>query len=417
MVKQEAVVIGAGMVGVSVAWHLQKKGFQVTLVDKKLPGEETSFGNAGLIQREAIYPHPFPTDVRELWRIAFNNSLDIRYRPRAIMHYRQPLLRYWQASLSKNYRAIVPEWAQLIEHSTASHQEMMDGSDTSDLIHQKGWLQLHRTQASFDHAIEQAKSSSQYGVEYAVLTTAEIAVLEPHLKVEQFVGGIHWLNSWQVSNPSQLVKQYAKSFEQMGGHFKRLEVRDLLFEDNHWVINTAQETLKSPCLVIAAGPWSTNLVQGLGYQFPLFPMRGYHQHYALKENAFLNHSIVDEDNGFVLGPMEAGIRLTTGAEFTFMDAEIRNEQLVETEAIAFELLPLTQVIEKEPWFGHRPCLPDMKPIIGSAHKHSGLWFAFGHAHQGFTLGPVTGKLLAQMITGEEELLVCPQPFAANRFGS
>ena len=142
--KKESIVIGAGIVGVSVAWHLQSRGYQVTLIDAKEPGEETSYGNAGLIQREAIYPHPFPIQIKEILRILPNKSNDIRYRIKALTYYAKPLLKYWKNSYQNQYEKIVNEWKTLIENSTKEHQVMLDASNSEDLIQKKGWIQLFR---------------------------------------------------------------------------------------------------------------------------------------------------------------------------------------------------------------------------------------------------------------------------------
>lgn len=413
--KQEVIIIGAGMVGISIAWHLQQKNFQVTVLDRKAPGEETSYGNAGLIQREAIYPHPFPTALKEMLRILPNNQLDIRYRPTALMHYAKPLWHYFKFSAQKPYQQIVKEWSTLIEHATQEHEVMFTASDAQYLVRQKGWLQLHRDQKSLDAILKKSETLRAHGVEFKQLTPEEIAILEPDLDASAFVGGIHWLNAWQVTSPGDLTKAYAENFQKMGGIIQQCTVTQLQeTAQGQWLIETDKGNFETQNLVVATGPWSGDILKPLGYNFPLFPMRGYHKHYHSEDGKMLNHSIIDEDNGFVLSPQKLGIRLTTGAEFTFLKAPIRDEQLQADERIARKIFPLTTPVEETPWFGHRPCLPDMKPIISQAPQHKNLWLAFGHAHQGFTLGPATGRLLSEMINGETPY-INPAPFSATRF--
>ena len=142
--------------------------------------------------------------------------------------------------------------------------------------------------------------------------------------------------------------------------------------------------------------------------------RGYHIHYGVKGNDTLGHSVRDADGGFTLAPMRKGIRLTTGVEFADRDAPPSPVQLARDEPLARELFPLARRVEPEPWMGCRPCLPDMVPVIGKGERHQGLWFAFGHAHHGFTLGPVTGRLLAEMMTSEKPFTE-PSLYAAGRF--
>jgi D-amino-acid dehydrogenase len=128
----------------------------------------------------------------------------------------------------------------------------------------------------------------------------------------------------------------------------------------------------------------------------------------------LNHPVLDTERGYFLAPMRRGIRLTTGAEFALRDAIRTPVQLGRAEPIARELFPLAERLDNEAWMGSRPCTPDMMPVIGPAPRHRGLWFAFGHAHHGLTLGPVTGRLVAEMVCGEPPF-VDPAAYRADRF--
>ena len=137
-------------------------------------------------------------------------------------------------------------------------------------------------------------------------------------------------------------------------------------------------------------------------------------HYRAAPGATLNNWLFDAEKGYLLAPMQRGIRLATGAEFAAHAAPPTPVQLDGAERVARELFPLAERVDPEPWMGARPCTPDMKPIIGPAPRHKGLWFALGHAHHGLTLGPVTGRLLAERMTGETPFLNLA-PFAAERF--
>lgn len=412
--RYEVIVIGAGMVGTSIAWHLQKNNSQVLLLDKKLPGSETSYGNAGLIQREAIHTHPFPRQLTEMIRVLPNQGTDIRYRIPALLRYHQALLQYWKYSAPATVKKIEAEWQTLIAHCTSEHQTMISASGADELITRDGWLQLHRSEDTFKEAIESAIAAREQGVEHNVLSLAELKAMEPSANFDGFVGAIHWLNSWQVSNPSALVKAYAKNFEEMQGTIKESDVKEIVKEGEGWKIITDKETYHSDKLVIAAGPWSNDLIKPLGYNLPLFPMRGYHQHFKVTDKNTIHHSMFDMDKGFVMGPMQQGIRITTGAEMTTMNAPKNFGQLQTVLKFARKILPLDDAVESEAWAGSRPCMPDMKPVIGPAPKHDKLWFAFGHSHQGFTLGPMTGRIVEEMIH-DKPLLVDITPFSAQRF--
>jgi D-amino-acid dehydrogenase len=151
-----------------------------------------------------------------------------------------------------------------------------------------------------------------------------------------------------------------------------------------------------------------------GVHVPLVGKRGYHMHYNASGNAGLSRPVLDTDFGYVLAPMAAGIRLTTGAEFARMHSAPTPVQLDRVEPIARKLFPLAKRVEDEPWLGHRPCLPDMLPVIGAVPGRKGLWGSFGHHHLGFTLGPITGRLLAEMMTGAPTF-TDPAPYRIDRF--
>ncbi len=412
--RYDVIVIGAGMVGTSIAWHLQKNNSKVLMLDRKLPGLETSYGNAGLIQREAIHIHPFPRQITEMFRVLPNQGTDIRYRVPAILRYHQALLQYWKYSSPASVKQIESEWQTLIAHCTSEHQKMIEASGADELITRDGWLQLHRSAETLKAAADTAILDRQQGVEHKVLSLEELKALEPNANFDGFVGAIHWLNSWQVSNPSYLVKAYAKSFEEMNGTILERDVTDIQPENDGWKVTTTSDTYYSDKLVIAAGPWSNELIKPLGYDLPLFPMRGYHQHFKLHDKNTIHHSMFDMDKGFVMGPMQQGIRITTGAEMTTMNAPKNFGQLNTVLKLARKILPLEDAVESEAWAGSRPCMPDMKPVIGPAGNHDKLWFAFGHSHQGFTLGPITGRLVEELIH-DKPLTVDVEPFNAQRF--
>lgn len=414
--RYQVIVIGAGMVGTSIAWHLQNTGTQVLMLDKRPPGSETSYGNAGLIQREAIHTRPFPRQLVELIRVLPNHSTDIRYRWPAVLRYRQALLKYWQYSSPAEISKIDQEWQTLIEHCTSEHQEMITSAGAEHLIRRVGWIELHRSEDKFNNAVKLANEAVEQGVTHKVLTVAELQEMEPNVDFKDYVGGIHWLNSWQVTNPGELVKAYAKDFEAKGGAIAEHSVMAIEPHEGGWKVTTDDGDYYSDDLVVAAGPWSSDLIEPLGYKIPLFPMRGYHQHFEVTQKNMINHSMIDMDIGFAMGPMQQGIRITTGAEMTLMDASKNFGQLTSVMKHVKKVLPLENAVESEAWCGSRPCMPDMKPVIGAADKHEHLWFAFGHSFQGFTLGPVTGRVVQQLMQGQDPL-VDLAPFSSQRFGN
>ncbi|MBB3140792.1 NAD(P)/FAD-dependent oxidoreductase [Halomonas organivorans] len=411
---RDIIVLGAGMVGVSVAWHLARRGHDVTLLDRRTPGRETSFGNAGIIQREAVRPYPFPRDMSTLLRVLPNRQVDIRYRPGGMLRAAGPLLQYWHNSAPSRYRRIVPEYASLIERCLDAHAPMIAAAGAEALVRRDGWLEVYRGETALAARLADAEeNASRFGVRYRALDAQALAEREPSL-CGRPAGAIHWLDPWTVADPGGLVEAYARAFEAEGGRIVRAEVEALASQSGGWRVDSSAGTLSAESLVMSLGPWSREWLERLGLSVPLFVKRGYHMHYGSADEAHLNHWVMDAEVGYLLAPMQAGIRLTTGAELERLEAPPHLAQLAAAESRARQLYPLGERLDAEPWKGARPCTPDMKPVIGPVPGQRGLWCAFGHGHQGFTLGPATGELLAQMIDGEPPSIAM-EPFRVDRF--
>jgi D-amino-acid dehydrogenase len=411
--KFDVVVLGAGIVGVSIALHMQKRGRAVALLDRRGAGAETSFGNAGLIQREAVYPYGFPHDFGALARYARNRTIDAHYHLSALPTIAPFLWKYWRNSGARRHEEIARHYAKLIERCVDEHEALIAESGAGDLIRRDGWIKVYRTQKERDKAFAEAERLKDFGVAYRTLGAADLEREEPHLATG-LAGGIHWTQPIATRWPQSLVRSYLALFEKLGGRSLQGDARTLSASGSGWSMHTGEGLVEAGAAVIALGPWADVVTKTLGYDLPLAVKRGYHMHYRAGGNAQLNHAVLDAERGYMLAPMERGIRLTTGAEFALRDAPRTPVQLARAEPIARDLFPLAERLDAEAWMGARPCTPDMMPIIGPAPKHANLWFAFGHAHHGMTLGALTGRLIAEMVTGESPT-VDMRPYRADRF--
>jgi D-amino-acid dehydrogenase len=398
MTQREIIVIGAGMVGASTALELRLRGHAVTLIDRRDPGLETSYGNAGVIQAEAVEPYAFPRDWVTLFGAALGRRLDIRYQVTGLFSGLPQLARYWWNSAPERHRRISRQYAWLIAGATREHQRFISLANAEDLIQRKGLRLLYRSDKILDAALVNAERlHTEYGISFAALDSAALAAAEPGLH-KRLAGALHWLESWSVSAPGTLVERYVQHFQHMGGSLLRGDADSLIQNvDDTWQVATEAGQLQSRQVVIALGPWAGRCIRSLGYRMPLFVKRGYHQHFS--GGSSLNLPSIDAEMGYVLAPQVRGMRLTTGAEIARIGAPPRLQQLRGAEIAARELLSLGQPVEATPWLGYRPCSADMKPVIGPAPRHKGLWFNFGHGHQGFTLGPVSATLLADLMEG------------------
>ena len=413
--KADVLVLGAGMVGVSAALHLQQRGRDVILVDRhELAGEETSHGNAGLIESASVFPYMFPRDVREILRYAINSTPQVRYSVADLPAFLPWLMRYYLASSQE--RALHSALAELplIRRSLIEHEALIAEAGVPELLRRTGWIKLFRSDATLAKATADLERARKYGVVGEVLDAKAIAAREPNLTGD-FAGAVYWPTPGFVPDPGGLAKAYAALFERKGGRFRVGDARALQQDAGGWRLAGPDGAIVAREAVVALGPWSDLVFRPLGYSIPLSVKRGYHLHLAPRGNAMLHHPVLDSDLGYLLAPMNRGIRLTTGVEFARRDAPPTPIQVERALPRAHKLFPLGKAIDAKPWIGARPCLPDMLPVIGKAGRHAGLWFDFGHQHHGLTLGPATGRLLAEMMTGEAPF-ADPGPFAVERFG-
>ena len=409
----DVLVAGAGIVGVSTALHLLMRGLKVGLVDRRGAGLETSYGNAGVIANSYIMPFGFP-DPRQVLDVLLDRDTAARIRYASLPRYLPWLLDFYWHSLPKNRanqgRLLWP----LLRHAYQEHLFLMHNTDAARHMHMTGRVTLYRSEKGFAGGVAERRLAEELGVGYDVLDRVEFSALEPHLK-PAFHKVVRWKDSPRLDNPAAVTAAYADRFVREGGTLLIEDIEALQqIRDGQWRVITGQGCLEAGRLVMCLGPWSKALLGQTGYHFPMASKRGYHQHYRPQGTAVLGHAITDAAWGYVMAPMERGIRLTSGAEMTDIDAPSQPVQLERLLPHARELFPLADAVDSEPWYGSRPCFADSLPVIGAAPHHANLWFNFGHGHMGMTLGPVTGRLIADMMT--EATTICdPAPYRAERF--
>ena len=408
---RSVAVLGAGIVGVSCALHLARRGFRVTLVDRREPGSETSFGNSGVVGRASIVPLSQPAIWRKLHRYAANRDRAVRFGPGYPARELGWFVRFLANTRPGAFGANVRRLNALLTHALAEHEALLAGE--SGRLRRDGWLQLFRTEPGFAASASVRALWYRHGVRFRVLDRRALRALEPHLG--PVFGRAIWLEDVaSVADPQRICRILAERFAAEGGAVLREEVRYLRAAAGEVSIGVGDGTLRTDAAVVALGPWSADLLSPLGYRLPVIRERGYHLHFAPHGRGALGRPCLDVEGAYVVSPMDAGLRLTTGIEFSAPDAPPTPVQLDAVLPLAREAFPLGDPADPRPWLGARPGTPDSLPILGRAPRHPNLWLAFGHASIGFALGPVTGRLIAEMMNGEDPL-VDPAPYSAARF--
>jgi len=408
-------VLGAGIVGTSIALQLVKRGLSVTLVDRSEPGRGTSYGNAGIVEGNTVFPAAFPASLIELAKIALKRSSLANYH----LGFLPKVAPWLSAFRAASQPARLIETAQimrpLLARAVSEHDALAAEAGAERHFNRRGWLKLYRTRKLFEAQKAELDLAARLGITNVPLDRDRALALEPALN-GVFHHAVHWTGAVSVDNPLAVTRAYAARFNALGGLTLTGDARSLHRSDRSWRVETESGPVDAGDVVIALGPWSLDVLAPLGITLPLAVKRGYHRHFRPQGNAMLSRPVLDAQYGYLLAPMEQGIRLTTGLEFAPRDAPATPAQLARLMPAAKALFPLGEPVEPEPWLGARPCFADSRPVIGRSPGQRGLWLAFGHGHWGLTLGPATGRLMAEMMTGATPFCD-PKPFSAERFAS
>jgi len=413
MPRTDAIVLGAGIVGTSIALQLVKRGLSVALVDRNGVGLETSYGNAGVIEGSTVLAPAFPPGLGALLRVALKQASAANYHLSFLPQVAPWLFAFRSYSrperLAETARANRPLFARAV----AEHETLMQESAATHLLRKTGWMKLYRDEDALKKLQLEFDLAGEFGLPFEALDGAGAQALEPNLRPD-FAHAIFWPKAASISNPLALTRAYADRFTALGGIIVTGDARSLHRSGGGWRVDTDEGALDSANVVVALGPWAPDVLAPLGLKLPMAVKRGYHRHFRAEGNAMLGRPVVDTDYGFLITPMEQGIRLTTGAEFAPRDAAPTPVQFDRLMPRARALFPLGERADDRTWVGARPCFPDSRPVIGPAPKQPGLWLAIGHAHWGLTLGPVTGRVIADLVTGATPE-VDPAPYRVERF--
>lgn len=412
--SKRVAVLGGGIVGVCAALEAQKAGFEVVLIDRKKPGRETSFGNAGVLSESSVVVLNNPGLIKTLPKLLLNNGIGFRYSPWFVLKNLGWFLKFLSYCTPRKSRHAAKALRALMVISLERHKALIKEAKVDELLRYQGWLKIFRKTESFERFKAEMKIMDDAGVRYSIYDQSQIRQLEPGLE-PIYKHAVLVDDTCGVNNPAKLTDAYVDLFLAAGGTVIEDSVIGLDHGTKPWVVRLQSgNDVIADQVVLAAGAWSAEIASWLGYRIPMLWERGYHRHLEPAKAPALKRAIHDIDGGYVMAPMQTGVRITTGVEMRDRDAEMNFSQLDAAIEDARSHHGFGEPVDAEPWMGRRPTLVDSLPMLGSAPRHEGLFFNFGHQHIGLSMAPGSGQVMAALLQGQTPPIDIA-PFNPSRF--
>ena len=410
--KSSVGVIGAGIQGICISLCLIKKGFRVTLIDRDDPGKNSaSYGNAGHFSPYASVPINRPDILVDIPSMLLSSTgplaLKWNYVPKMIPWF----LKFIKNCSKKKMMHTAKYMHQILDLALPAYDELFEDIDISGLVEGKGIIYFWTKKDLKSRELE-IRIRNELGVKQQLLTPHEIHDLEPHIK-KIYHGGVLYPNARHARNPGKILLKLFDLFLKKGGHYEKQNVQTLSFtSDKKPVIKTDSKFYNFDKVVIACGAFSKKLTDQVDEKIPLDTERGYHIHFKGYDH-LLSRPVIFLNRGFGITPMEQGLRVVGTVEFGGLENPASKKRIQNLVNSAKYLFPELGKHEDE-WLGFRPTLPDFLPIIGPSKNYKNLFYSFGHHHLGWTLGAISGKILAGMIA-EENTNLNLSPYNSLRF--
>lgn len=412
-IQDEIAIVGAGIVGLAIAFRLQREGRKVRLIERGGVAEGASYGNAGAFAFSDVLPLASPGILRKApkWLLDPLGPLSI---PPAYLPVIAPwLVRFWRASLPDRYRASIAAQCDLMRLSSRAMDEMVAAGGLAGHVRSDGNLQLYESEDEFRASLPGWDARAREGIPFEHVRGSRLAGLQPGLS-PRFVAG-SFTPHWQtVDDPYRFALALFDKVMAQGSVLERGEVADVAPVEDGVELRLADGTTgRAGAAIIAAGAWSRALTDRLGDRIPLETERGYNT--TLPPGAFdLRRQLTFGGHGFVITPLSTGIRVGGAVELGGLKRppNFARSRIMLDKAAAF--LPGLKTEGGTQWMGFRPSLPDTLPVIGASKASPRILYAFGHGHSGLTQCAATAQLVADLLAGRPGSITL-DPFRPDRF--
>lgn len=396
--RTDVTVLGAGAVGICCALSLVERGARVRLIDRGDPGQETSYGNAGVISPWSVIPQTMPGLWKKLPSLMFGS-----YRPLSVRAATWPRMVPWGLSLLRQgtesrVREIADGMETLCAPSVDLYRRHLQGTGQEHLVRDSLYVHAFRdgsraSLASLDYTIRREK-----GANLELIGADALRALEPALS-KDFNAAVVIHGQARAMAPGEIHTALAQKAEALGVEILRTEARAVIPDGDGWAVETDQGRIATDKVVVALGAWSKPLLDALGVRLPLMAERGYHVEFP-DPGVELNNSVTDTDAKFVVSSMAGGLRVAGQAEFAPIDAP--PDPRVKTRLTRLARATVPGIGDSEPrfWMGRRPSFADSLPVIDKLGGRDGLFGCFGHSHYGLMMAPKSGEILADLVLGQ-----------------
>jgi D-amino-acid dehydrogenase len=415
--KPDVLIIGAGVIGSACAYYLTKRGARVTLIDKGAVGHECSYGNAGWIVPCHAMPLPQPGAMRMALKRMLRPDSPLYIKPRLDWDMTCWLMRFLRSANQRHLTYAAPVLIELGKHSLRLFEEFVASENVADVcFEKKGLLYVCATRSGLEHSLHESQIACACGINGREMTEAELRAFQPCV-TGPIVGGVYFQSEAHIE-PLRAVQAMARLAEAGGAVIlPQSEVFDIETDGRRIItgVRTTRGTLTADQYVLAMGSWTPVLAKRLSLNVPIQAGKGYALIVEPPFDPPPTAPMLLVEKKVAVTPRNGSVRLAGTMELGGLDESITPLRVDAIARGAREFLNLPHDLKvTETWRGLRPCTPDGLPIISRAPKWDNLTIAAGHAMLGLTLATGTGRLVADMLTGEPSV-VDPTPFRASRF--
>jgi D-amino-acid dehydrogenase len=408
------VVVGAGIIGTTIAYELRRRGADVTLIDRDEPGRGASYGNMASIAVTEFLPSSRPSVWSQIPHWLIDPEGPVRLRAGYLPRLAPWLLRFLAAGLPSRVRALEAAGAALCARVYDDLLPLLNAAGLSDMLSREGCLSLYADDAEYAADREHLAAIERHGFATQLLSARALRELEPAIS-PAIARAVLFPQNRSISDPYRLVSAFAQRFQEAGGRVERGEVMGFEYAgDRVTGLHLSDgRRIAATQVVLCAGAYTAQLSRMLGEPIPLETERGYHTQ-IMAPAIGMRHSIIWPARAFMVTPTAGGIRVGGTVEMAGLQAPPDYRRAKVLVRRAREALPGLASENASEWMGHRPALPDTIPIISRSARMRDVFYATGHGHLGLTYAATTARLIADLAMNQPAPIDLT-PYRVDRF--